>query len=57
MENLVRLGSPHHGAALERFGFHLAGQTRTFPLCQNHRAYRQYPQQWHSGLALWQCAR
>ncbi len=33
VENMVCIGSPHHGAALERFGFPFAGQIGTFPFC------------------------
>lgn len=31
VDNLVCLGSPHHGAALERFGFHLQDKLGRFP--------------------------
>lgn len=32
VENLVCLGSPHHGAVLERFGFHLQEKLGRFPI-------------------------
>lgn len=31
VENMVCIGSPHHGAALERFGFHLQDKLGRFP--------------------------
>ncbi len=57
VENMVCIGSPHHGVALERFGFPFAGQTGTLPIRQNYWAYRQHSQQRYFRLTSWQCAR
>lgn len=52
-ENLVYIAS----WSPRTFRVYPARQTRAFSLCENHPAYCQYPQQWHSGFALWQCPR
>ncbi len=57
VENLVCLGSPHHGAVLERFGFHLQEKLGRFPIVKIVGHLVNIRSNGILDLRLWQCAR